>query len=650
MIRTPRVISVGLCTLSLLTLGLTLAVASNASAAGDLPGTINAVVAPSGTLTNCQAGLSTFPGPVYSDLATAVAHASSGWTIYVCAGAYDMSTSAYGANEQVDILEPLTIDGYNWDVPPSPTLSAEDPTAQSVFENGAGLLVQSANVTISGLTFYENNFNAPSAPNCDSQACASSIDVQTLVANAGDQGESNVTVSNNFFDNTGEGFQNGDVHFGLGQDGSAYNVTALDSGDVVQDNVFTYTPGEENNAVQMSDTAGGLVTGNTVTYPTNDANGADDSGLSALWFPGFDQGLTVSNNALNGGGIDSDSNATPDTDDPKSGVKIIDQDSDGEYGNGCTDQIVSNNTISGFVYDVSMISTDFDVDANPDLCSPGPSDFSVTDNTLSDARIYGIYVTADATGGTISGNFATNTDTEGYSTDAYVPGEYDYFDGSGNATGNTWTNDSGNGSSDPSTINEMSTPTTTTSTTTIPPTTTTSTTTIPPTTTTSTTTIPPTTTTSTTTTTVPHQTTTTSPSTTTSGAPPTTSIPPTTTTTNPPKPSINVSMATLGSGNKVSTTVYCANSRCSGIIELTKAITTKTEIGDSKKYVVHTKVVVLGKISYSVAAGSQRQFSIQLNGEGVKLLRAADGRRLTCEMAVTSAAGVKRENVSLRHP
>ena len=90
-----------------------------------------------------------------------MAAAASGWTIYVCAGAYDLST--YGADENVVIGEPLTIDGYNWDVSPSPsdTPTSYDPTTQSVFENGSGFNVESPNVTISGLTFYENNFNDP---------------------------------------------------------------------------------------------------------------------------------------------------------------------------------------------------------------------------------------------------------------------------------------------------------------------------------------------------------------------------------------------------------------------------------------------------------------------------------------------------------
>ena len=149
-------------------------------------------------------------------------------------------------------------------------------------------------------------------------ACASAIDVQSLISGAGDQGEADVTVSDNFFDNDGGGFENGVVHFGLGPDGPASNVSALDANDVVKDNVFTYATNYENNAVQLSDTMGALVTQNTVNYPTQ-----DDNAVSALWFPGFNQRLTVSDNTLNGGGIDSDG-TSPNLGDPKSGIKIID--------------------------------------------------------------------------------------------------------------------------------------------------------------------------------------------------------------------------------------------------------------------------------------------------------------------------------------
>ncbi|MFY9782987.1 MAG: hypothetical protein WAK12_05595 [Acidimicrobiales bacterium] len=589
----------------LLAVSLTL-VETTASAAGDLPPTINYVVSPNGTLTDagfCPASLATFspaPTAAYNNLASAVAAASSGNTIYVCAGAYDLSdTTNYGTDENVVINEPLTIDGYNWDVAPSSsdTTASVDPSTQSEFENGSGFLVQAGNVVISGLTFYDNSFDNPNTTlqsYCQTLACADSIDVQSLVSGVGDQGESGVTISNNLFVDTGGGGQNGVVHFGLGQDGLDTNVNALDTGDVISDNVFTYDVGYENNMVQMSDTTGAAVTGNTVTYPTNNGSGQDDSALTALWFDGFNQGLTVSNNTLNGGGIFNDSSSLPTTqDDPKSGIKIIDMDEDGTYGSGCSDQSVTDNTVSGFVYDVSIIGND--VNDDPSLCVAGPTDFTVSGNTLNDARIYGIYVSADATDGTISNNVASDTDSETYSVASYSVGEYDYYDAFGAGTSNTWTNDSGNGYSYPD-IGEVSTTTTTTTTTTGggggggggggSPTTTISTSPPPP---------PP---------------------------PP----PP------PSKPLVTVSTVTLGAGNKVDLTMQCADTNCSGIIELTKLV------GPNE---------LLGKVSYTLAKGSQRLFKIPLNAKGVKIWRTSKGHHFTCELTWTSKGGTKHKNITL---
>jgi hypothetical protein len=116
------------------------------------------------------------------------------------------------------------------------------------------------------------------------------------------------------------------------------------------------------------------------------------------------------------------------------------------------------------------------------------------------------------------------------------------------------------------------------------------------------------------------------------------------------KPKIYVSVATLGWRNKIVTTVHCADAKCSGTLEPTKTISTKVEIGHSNRYVIRKTVVVLGKTSYTVAMGSKRRFSIQLNAAGVKFLHAAIGRRLTCELTMTSAAGAKHESISLRIP
>ena len=592
MCRVSRSTGVGLSALSLLVVGFTFIVGT-ASAAGTLPSTINDVVSPSGLVTDagCPAGLNPST-PTFSSLSAAVAAATSGWTIYVCAGDYDLST--YGADENVVINEPLTIDGYNWDVAPAPsdTPASYDPTTQSVFENGSGFLVESSDVTISGLTFYKNNFNDPGEPDCGGTACASAIHVQSFVSGVGDQGESDVTIRDNFFDNDGGSYQDGVVHFGLGADGSAWDIGVLDVNDVVEDNVFTYVPGYENNAVQMSDTIGALVTGNTVNYPANNSGGQDDSALTALWFPGFNQELTVSDNTLNGGGIDSDSGASPDTGDPKSGIKVIDEDMSDAYGNGCSGQTITDNVVSGFVYGISVIGNDVNVSG---LCAPGPTDFTVSGNTISDTRLYGIYVSADATYGTISENVASDTDSEGYAgiSPNYTTGEYDYYDASGNSTSNDWLDDSGNGSSYPKSVDEGSTTTTTTLAS------------------------PP-------------------PSNSPPTSSPTTTTTTTTTTTFPPvmtKPSITLLAATFGLGDRVRATVKCAGANCSGVLEVTR--------------VVDGKVVALGKVGYNLAKGTERVISIQLNATGLALLRSNVDHLFICELTATSAGGVKHKNISI---
>jgi hypothetical protein len=461
---TVRLLTAGLTTLSLLALGLTL-VEANAGAlgAGTLPTTVNYVVNSTGTSsgTVCPSFSGVSPAPTYeSTLQAAVTAATSGQTIYVCAGSYDLS-SGYGANQQVLITKVLTIDGYNWGTPNSSSTSASvNSTTQSEFLNGAGFLVEHSGVTISGLTFYENNYNNGQAE-CNvggnNLACADSIDVQSLASGSADQGEANVTVSDNLFVDTGgpnsglNTAQDGMVHFGLGQDGDPTDVSALDAGDVVQGNAFVVDPGFENNALELSDTTGALVTDNVVNYPTS-----DDTGLTALWFPGFDQALTVSDNTLHGGGIDSDG-TTPDTSDPKSGIKVNDEDVNGEYGDGCSDQLITDNIVSGFVNGISMISAGTDVDTQA-LCSVGPSDFTVSGNTISNSAVYGIYVSlaSPATGATVTGNTVSNTDTAGQSSLSYTAGEYDYYDSSTTVSGDHWSNNGGNGSGFPSSINDTS--------------------------------------------------------------------------------------------------------------------------------------------------------------------------------------------------
>jgi parallel beta-helix repeat protein len=643
-----RLLTVGLSVLSLLALSFT-AITVSAGAVGTLPATVNEVVAATASLSavGCPTSLaSVTPAPsTFTSLEAAVAAATTGQTIYVCAGSYDMS--AY-ANGQVVIPSSLavTIDGYNWDLAPSgsDTSGSVNSGTQSVFTGGTGILVESsAGVAINGLTLYENNAVTSNSAECGggTEVCGTSIDVRSLVSGPGDQGESNVTIGNNLFVNTGGTTTAavGALHFGLGgfietTSQTSADVTVLDTNDVVQDNVFVQDQGFENNGLEMSDTAGATVTGNTVTFPANGGTGADDSEFTALSFPGYDQGTTISSNTLNGGGMFS--NVPPSSSDlsvPKSGIKVEDA-----YGDGCSGQHITGNTISGFLDGIAVMSTGNTLNTGTICTAPsGPTGFTVSNNTVSSSRIYGIYVTTGATSGAISGNAASTTDTEGYTPLTYTAGQYDYFDATGSGTTNTWTTDTGTGTSNPASLETTTTTTTSTSTTTS---------------TTTTTTVPPTTTTtvhSTTTTTAPPTTTTTAHSTTTTTVPPTTTttVPPTTTTTAAPKPVVTISSTVHLIGSKVAVMVHCARAKCAGILQLTKKIKVKVEIGHSGKFHFVTQVLLLGKTGYVTGAGTSKSISIVLKAAGLKLVRSLNGHKFIAVLTFTSAGGTRHENVSL---
>jgi hypothetical protein len=652
-----RTIAVGLGIASLLSFGSMGVLVQSAGAS--VPATVNEVVSPSGT--TCS-GITPTDSTIFTNLPAAIAAVgtsnSTANVIYVCAGDYQLYTTSSGytpnANESIVVNSPdVTIDGPDWNVMPSTSSEAINSSTQAVIDGGSGIVVDTHTVAINGLTFDGNNFdtdstycgNTPTTPS--PLSCSSSIDVQSFVSGqgtagaaltstAGDQGEANVSVTNNLFvDTGGNNWQNGVVHFGLGQDGAATLVTTLDTGDAVNDNVFFQDAGSENNAVQISDTTGATVDGNTVNYAS-----VDDSEITALWFPGFDQATAVESNTLNGGNIDSNvstgctastgagSENCVNTEDPKSGIKFVDEDEYGAYGTGCQGQLVENNTISGFVYDISMISTD----SNFGLCQPGPSDYTISGNTLSNARVYGVFIDNTTTApGVIATNTVANTDTEyftggyfdipttTYTTASYIPGDYDYFDQATPSTSQTWTNDQGNGYSDPSSIGEISNGS-------------------PPPTTTTTTTAP-----GTTTTVAPAAGTTT----TTTAAPPAGT---TTTTTIGAKPGVSTSAATLKGASGVATTVFCTGATCSGTLELEKSVTTKVEIGHTKKYRNKTTVTDLGKLGYTVLAGQSKKFTIKLNATGLKMAKSAKGSRYSCTLAITTSAGTTKEGVSFKKP
>jgi hypothetical protein len=83
---------------------------------------------------------------------------------------------------------------------------------------------------------------------------------------------------------------------------------------------------------------------------------------------------------------------------------------------------------------------------------------------------------------------------------------------------------------------------------------------------------------------------------------------------------------------------------------LTKTLTTKVEIAHTKRYRTKSTVEDLGKTRYAVEAGAKRAFSVKLNATGLKLVRSAKGNRYTCELVITSSAGMKRETISFTRP
>jgi uncharacterized protein (DUF39 family) len=93
--------------------------------------------------------------------------------------------------------------------------------------------------------------------------------------------------------------------------------------------------------------------------------------------------------------------------------------------------------------------------------------------------------------------------------------------------------------------------------------------------------------------------------------------------------------------------VHCARARCAGILQLTKKIKVKVEIGHSGKFHFVTQVLLLGKTGYVTGAGTSKSISIVLKGAGLKLVRSFKGHKFSALLTFTSAGGTKHENVSL---
>ena len=116
--RSRRTVAVGLSTLGLVTFGIVGVVIESAGASINPPSTVNELVSLTGLPSNasCPSGITPTVGS-YSNLPAAIAAAASGNTIYVCAGAYDLSNTTTYTNQVVLVSKSLTIDGPNWNTP-----------------------------------------------------------------------------------------------------------------------------------------------------------------------------------------------------------------------------------------------------------------------------------------------------------------------------------------------------------------------------------------------------------------------------------------------------------------------------------------------------------------------------------------------------
>ena len=233
------------------------------------PATIAALVSPSGT-DGANCGANSYSGTIYRDVQSAVDAVTSGGTVYVCAGTYNLTDAPYQAQgtNTVAVNKSVVIDGVQWSNPaPSTTL---DPASQSVLAGGFGIEVSHADVRLAGLSFAEDNGGAcgPLIPN----PCYYSVTTN---------GVNNLAISNDAF--VGEAADVMAIH--IGQPNRTENT-----GVAVTDNAFSAPSGGEQQLV-LSGTNGAVVAGNRVH--------ASDA-VAAFYFGAFNKNLTVTGNSLTG--------------------------------------------------------------------------------------------------------------------------------------------------------------------------------------------------------------------------------------------------------------------------------------------------------------------------------------------------------------
>ncbi len=108
-----------------------------------------------------------------------------------------------------------------------------------------------------------------------------------------------------------------------------------------------------------------------------------------------------------------------------------------------------------------------------------------------------------------------------------------------------------------------------------------------------------------------------------------------------PVPVITVSSAKLAvSGGAARVPIACAPAAaCTGAIELTGQITVKGHGRGKHRTKSKKRTVVLGKVSYSLAAGKSATLVVRLAGAGKSALGKARGHRLAAKLLATVAGG-----------
>ena len=106
----------------------------------------------------------------------------------------------------------------------------------------------------------------------------------------------------------------------------------------------------------------------------------------------------------------------------------------------------------------------------------------------------------------------------------------------------------------------------------------------------------------------------------------------------PVTPKLTLSRSKLVvSGGTARVPIACASANCSGTIELTDQEVLKTHKG--KKTIVKKKTIILGRASYSLAAGHSATVAVHLTATGRTALAKAKHHELAAKVSVSVVGG-----------